>query len=193
MTPVYEMKMTPVTAVSNDQKAATVLNRALKEVGFIPNMYACMVNFPALLDTYLHGYRLFRQESLFTPQEQEVVFLTVSRVNECHYCVAAHSMLADKMSNVPAHVLKAIRNGTNIEDHKLGGLAAFTRKMVESGGRPNPVDVDAFIAVGYTERHILDIILAIGIKTLSNYSNHLFHTPVDERFKGYSWNGPMQV
>jgi hypothetical protein len=39
-----------------------VLDKALKQAGFIPNMYANMVNAPAVLDTYLLGYRQFRAE-----------------------------------------------------------------------------------------------------------------------------------
>ncbi len=189
MTSEYKMTLQPVTLENADNKARPVLDRALKEVGFIPNMYSFMVNSPALLETYLQGYGLFRKESAFSPAEQEVVFLTISRVNECHYCVAAHSMLSDKMSGVPADVTNAIRDGKDIHDNKLRRLATFTRRMVENGGRPSRADVNAFITAGYTERHILDIILAIAVKTLSNYSNHLFHTPVDDMFKAYAWSG----
>lgn len=189
MTSEYKMTLPPVTLENADDKSRPVLDRALKEVGFIPNMYTYMVNSPVLLVTYLHGYGLFRKESAFSPAEQEVVFLAISRENECHYCVAAHSMLADKKSNVPADVTNAIRDGRDIQDNKLRRLATFTRRMVESRGRPGPADIDAFIAAGYTERHILDIILAIAVKTLSNYSNHLFHTPVDDMFKAYAWSG----
>lgn len=35
--------------------------------------------------------------------------LAVSQVNGCTYCTAAHSMIADKKSGVPADVLNAIR------------------------------------------------------------------------------------
>lgn len=188
MTAEYKMKMAPITREAADKETGVVLDRALKEVGFIPNMYSCMVNSPALLDTYLHGYSLFRKESAFTPQEQEVVFLAISHENACHYCVSAHSMLADKKANVPGEVTEAIRNGRDSYEHKLGRLATFTRKMVNSQGRPSQSDVNDFINAGYTERHILDIILAMGVKTLSNYSNHLFHTPVDEMFDAYAWS-----
>ena len=38
-----------------------------------------MVNVPAVLSTYLHGYGLFRKSSGFQPAEQEVVFLAISQ------------------------------------------------------------------------------------------------------------------
>lgn len=121
----------PVTAESGDANQQEVLNLALKQVGFIPNMYANMVNLAPVLSTYLHGYAEFRNKSGFNPVEQEVVFLALSLTNGCQYCGAAHSMLADKMSGVPADVLAAIREGNPIPDAKLQTLYDFTVELVE--------------------------------------------------------------
>ncbi len=164
-----------------------VLEKALAQVGFIPNMYTGMANSPGLLNTYLDGYAAFRQDSGFDSVEQEVVFLTISKVNGCSYCMAAHSFLADAKSKVPGEVTDAIRDGNEIADGKLAALSEFTKIMVEKRGLPSRVDVAAFIGAGYGERQILEIILAISVKTISNYSNHLFHTTVDEVFAGRTW------
>lgn len=162
-----------------------LLSNAQKQVGFIPNMYANMVNAPAVLSTYLHGYGLFRAESGFAPAEQEVVFLAVSQANGCTYCAAAHSMIADKVSRVPGPVLGAIRQGQPIPDAKLAALYALTQEMVRTNGRPSREKVDAFLNAGYEEKHILYIVLAVAVKVLSNYTNHAFGTEVDERFSAY--------
>ncbi|MCH7696550.1 MAG: carboxymuconolactone decarboxylase family protein [Proteobacteria bacterium] len=170
-----------------EPNAKPILDKALEQVGFIPNMYGLMVNSPGLLDTYLHGYKLFREQSGFTPAEQEIVFLTISYENNCHYCVAAHSMIADKMSNVPAEATQAIRDGAAIPDAKLQALNVMTTKMVETRGNPSKQDINEFLAAGYSEKHALEIVLAIAVKTISNYSNHLFNTPVDDMFSEYAW------
>ena len=162
-----------------------ILDRAVKAVGFLPNMYANMANAPAVLSTYLHGYALFRSESGLKPAEQEVVFLAVSQVNGCTYCTAAHSMIADKKSGVPAPVLQAIRAGQPIPDARLAALYALTAAMVKTQGRPDRATVDVFLAAGFHEKDVLYIVLAIAVKTLSNYSNHAFATPVDEVFAAY--------
>jgi uncharacterized peroxidase-related enzyme len=162
-----------------------VLDQAVKQVGFLPNMYANMANAPAVLSTYLHGYALFRSESGLKPAEQEVVFLAVSQVNGCSYCTAAHSMLADKKSGVAAEVLKAIRTGQPIPDARLAALHALTVEMVKTQGRPGAATVQAFLAAGFEEKHLLYVVLAIAVKTLSNYSNHAFATPVDAVFAAY--------
>jgi uncharacterized peroxidase-related enzyme len=185
MTAEYKIGLAPVELEAADPKAKPVLEKAKAQVGFIPNMYKGMVNFPELLDTYLDGYNRFRKASTFNPVEQELILLTVSRVHGCNYCTAAHSMIADR-SKMPADVLQAIRSGGPIRDAKLSALRAFVQKMVESRGLPSRADAAAFLAAGYSDRHMLEVILAISVKVISNFSNHLFHTEIDQPFAGYA-------
>lgn len=182
----YKMKLAPINIEEANNEAKPVLEQALKEVGFIPNMYMNMVNSPALLSSYLHGYALFRNNTGLKPEEQEVIFLTISDENDCHYCAAAHSMLADKKSGVAKENINAIRNNKQLTDEKLNQLSVFTRKMVQSRGLPSMKDVNDFLHAGYTEKDILHIILAISVKVLSNYSNHIFHTEIDGMFSDYA-------
>lgn len=169
--------------------AKALLDDAQNKLGFIPNMYRVMANSPGLLATYIDGYTRFRELSGFTPAEQEVVFLTISRENGCTYCVAAHSFLADQMSGVPAAVTDAIRGGSPIPDARLAALYDFTRNMVTQHGLPSQADVQAFLAAGFSEHQILGVVLAISVKTVSNYANHLFHTPLDNVFISRAWEG----
>lgn len=175
------------TADTAQPKVATRLKEAQQRLGFLPNMYANMANAPGLLETYLDGYERFRSDSGFSPAEQEVIFLTISDFHACTYCMAAHSMIAEKMSKVPGESLAALRAGQTLPDAKLQRLAEFTRAMLVTRGRPTERDLQRFTAAGYTERQVLEIILAIAVKTLSNYSNHLFHTKVDPAFASYEW------
>ena len=187
MSEIARLTLPPKTIETAGPRAAQALEGAKKSLGFVPNMYANMANAPEMLESYLTGYKLFRGEAGFTPAEQEVIFLTISRVNGCAYCMAAHSMIAEKMSKVPAPDLDAVRRGAALPDAKLRALARFTEIMVESRGRPAQGDVAAFAAAGYSERHVLGVILAISVKTISNYTNHVFHTEVDPVFADYSW------
>lgn len=189
MTEEYKLTLRPITLDQADSRAREVLDQTKAQVGFIPNMYAGMANLPGLLETYLLGYARFRAESGFTPAEQEVVFLTISRENGCHYCMAAHSMLADKHSQVPMKVTDAIRDCKTIDDPRMSALFEFTRTMLRTRGLPLQEDVTAFLRAGFSERQVLAIILALAVKTLSNYSNHAFHTPVDEMFAYRAWTG----
>lgn len=164
-----------------------VLEHAQRATGGIPNMYAYMANSPGLLETYLDGYGRFREASGFTPAEQEVVFLTISRLNACEYCMAAHSTLASGPSHVERDVIEAIRNGSPVPDDKLQTLVEFVTSMFETRGRPEDADVESFLAAGFSERQMLEIVLALAVKTLSNYVNHLADTPVDRMFSRWEW------
>lgn len=163
------------------------LEEALNQLGFVPNLYSAMAHSPGLLDTYMHGYERFRSLSGFTPVEQEVVLLAISRENSCTYCVAAHSFVADNLSGVPAAVTNAIRDGVPVPDARLAALHDFTQTLVKKRGLASQADAQAFLAAGFSERHMLEIVLAMAVKTLSNYTNHLFHTPLDGLFAGRAW------
>jgi uncharacterized peroxidase-related enzyme len=188
MATIYKIKELGLQTIETATgKARDLLDAAKRQFGFVPNMYGAMANEPALLEAYSSTYAAFRRDAGFTPVEQEVIFLVISRANGCHYCVAAHSFVADKMSKVPTEVTDAIRDVRAIVDPKLQALATFTRLMVDTRGRPSEGAVHEFFAAGYSEKSILGIILAIGVKTYSNYTNHLFHTPVDEVFASRMW------
>lgn len=184
----YRLTLKPLAPEQAEPPARERLEEVRGKLGFVPNMYAVMANSPGLLDTYVHGYQHFRERSGFTPAEQEVVLLAISRENACTYCVAAHSFLADNVSKVPPAVTDAIREGIPVPDARLAALHDFTRTLVRTRGLPGQADVQAFLDAGFSERHMLEIVLAIAVKTLSNYANHLFHTPLDELFAARAWN-----
>ncbi len=176
-----------ISEAPEDSRA--LLEIAKTQMGRVPNMYAEMANSPGLLGTYRFGYDEFRRHSGFNPAEQEVVFLAISRFNGCTYCVGVHSVIADR-NKVPTEITDAIRAGEPIGDAKLQALNQFTNRMVATRGRPSDEELAQFLAAGYTERQALEIILAIAVKTLSNYSNHLFDTPLDEAFAHRAWTEP---
>lgn len=184
----YKLSLENRTVDNVEPGAKDVLTNAKQNMGFIPNMYAAMANSPILLESYIDGYKLFREKSGFSPIEQEVILLAISRENGCNYCMAAHSSIADTMSKVPIEVTDAIRNDTVIPDSKLAELASFTRTMVSKRGLPSSDEVNTFLVEGYNEQCVLEIILAISVKTISNYANHLFHTKLDDVFKSREWH-----
>ncbi|AFZ69313.1 carboxymuconolactone decarboxylase family protein [Deinococcus peraridilitoris] len=189
MSKPYHLQLPQVTLENAEPEAREVLERAKRQVGRLPNMYLLMANHPGLLETYLNGYDHLRKSSRLNPVEQEVVFLTLSRENSCEYCTSVHSFIADQMSKVPTEVTDAIRDGRPIPDARLEALRTFVRVMHDTRGRPDQAAAQAFFDAGYSEQHILDVILAIAVKTISNYANHVFNTPLDEAFSSREWRG----
>ncbi len=183
----YKMQLPLVQFDEASETQKELLTITRKQYKMIPNMYRAMANQPALLKSYMDAYKGFRTQSNFSSVEQEVVFLTISVENNCSYCMAAHSIIADLVSKVPPNITDAIRTGAEIPDAKLKSLQEFTSIMLNKRGNPSEEDVRLFFENGYNEKHILDIILAISIKTISNYTNHIFHTEIDSVFKIREW------
>ncbi len=161
-----------------------------KKYGFVPNLIGTMVESPALAEAYVNISQSFG-ESSFSPTEQQVVLLAASRVNECDYCIAAHSTVA-KLSDVPASVVNAIREDQPLEDPRLQALRDFTRQVVEQRGWVDETTVDAFIGAGFTRAQVLEVVLGVAMKTLSNYTNHLAAPELDAAFQGEKWRAPTE-
>jgi len=170
---------------SAPEDAHPILNNAGKAFGFIPNLLAGMASSPALLEGYVTLSGIFEKTS-FNATEQQIVLLTTSRYNECHYCMAAHTGIAG-MQGVDADVIAAIRNDQPIADSRLEALRILTHKIVENRGWVAEKDLAPFFAAGFNNGQVLEVVLGVGLKTLSNYANHLLSTPVDEAFEAHSW------
>jgi AhpD family alkylhydroperoxidase len=175
---------TPETA---PEASKALLEKSQKAFGgMIPNLYGVMAESPALLETYQALGKLFAKTSL-SRYEQQIVWLAVNYENECTYCMAAHSVVA-KGVGVSDDDVNALRIGTPLADAKHETLRRFTVHMVQARGWADPAEIEKLLAAGYTNQTILDVILGIGHKTLSNYTNHIAHTPVDKAFRKAEWS-----
>ncbi|MBB2930561.1 carboxymuconolactone decarboxylase family protein [Paraburkholderia silvatlantica] len=106
--------------------------------------------------------------------------------------MAGHSTLA-KMIHMDEGVIAALRAGTPLPDAKLEALHRFTTLVVRERGFVPDVEVDAFFAAGYTRRNVLEVIFGVATKVMSNYTNHIVHSPYDAFMQGNEWTKPQAV
>ncbi len=165
--------------------ASEALDAAGQAFGFVPNLIGVMANAPALAKAYLAVGRLFDQTSL-SPTERQIVLLAVSGFNHCTYCMAAHTTVA-RMQKVPEDVVEALRTGQPINDERRETLRRFAVHLVDKRGWPDEDHLAAFLEAGYTHQQVLEVVLGIGMKTLSNYTNHIADTPLDDAFAASAW------
>jgi len=156
-----------------------------KAYGFLPGLYQVMADAPQLLETYQRTHEAFVTTS-FNNTELTVVWQSINVEHECHYCVPAHTAIAQSM-NVDADVIEALRNETPLGDTRLEALRKFTLQMVRKRGNVSRADLEAFFSAGYGSRQVLEIILGISQKVLSNYTNHVAQTEVDPAFSPFAW------
>lgn len=173
------------TTETAPEAARPILKGVAKNYGFIPNLLGALAEAPAALEGYL-SLTAIADKSSFSGAETQVAVLAASRVNECDYCMAAHSTIA-AMKGVGEDVIEALRDNTPIADPRLEALRRFTGLMVEKRGWADDGEVQAFLAAGFTRQNILDVVLIIAMKTLSNYTNHLARPPVDAAFQPRAW------
>lgn len=156
------------------------------EMGFLPNLYRVLAHSPSALRAYAALNKLVHDASL-SPEEQQVVLLATAREHRCAYSVAMHSDGA-RGTGVAEDELEALRNSSPIPgNERLEALRRFTQRVVTKRGQLDEDDIDVFLAAGFDQRQVLDVILAVAMKTLSDYASHIAQPAVDERYAELSW------
>ena len=163
---------------TRDEVSATnqaIFDQLKKGLGMVPNLYATFAHSETALPTYL---AFQNAKSSISGKAREVVNLVVSQVNSCEYCLAAHTMLG-KMSGFTDEQVIEIRQGSAKFDGKLDALARLTKGITQSRGHVDQELVKTFFAAGWTKENLVDTIMTIGDKTVSNYLHSTTQVPVD--------------
>lgn len=179
------------TADTAPAAAQPILAGVKAAFGFVPNLQATMAESPELLAGYSALWDLFGKTSL-TSTEQQIVYMTANFAHECHYCMAGHTTLS-KMQKIDEAIITALRAGTAIPDPKLEALHRFATSVVVNRGFVNDAGVQAFLNAGYTRQNVLEVVLGVATKVMSNYNNHLTSTPLDAFMRGNEWTKPAKV
>lgn len=171
----------PVTLETANEQQAEILNDIKKGMGFVPNLMATMTNSSVLIN----GYRTLSSafdKGTFKPIERQVIELAASRENECHYCLAAHSTILKSMLKADPAMVDAVKQGLNPDDPKLAALAHLTTEIVAKRGRPSQEAIDGFFAAGYRKDQLLELLIGVGLKTITNYMDHISPVDIDPAF-----------
>lgn len=176
------------TSETADSMLAKDFERTRNMLGYIPNVFGVLAESPQCLKGYQQLMGLVMQSSL-SAVERNIVWLVASFENNCHYCMAGHSALAGSQGT-PEVIINAIREDKELTDQKLQALRVFAREVVRNRGEVDEKTVLSLKKQGYTNRTILDVILAVAQKTITNYANHFADTPVDTAYEKFTWSHP---
>jgi alkylhydroperoxidase family enzyme len=173
------------TIESAPEASKSLLENSQKAYGMIPGLHGVLAGSPSLLNAYQTLHELFVASS-FNEEELTVVWQTINVEHECHYCVPAHTAISGMMK-VDNDISEALRNRTPLANPKLEALRNMALSMVRNRGNVSEEDLATFYAAGYGEQQVLDIILGLSQKVISNYTNHIAKTPVDAPFQKFAW------
>lgn len=146
-----------------------------KTLGFVPNIFATYAYSNNALKNYLD---LSNAPSSLKAKEKEVVNLAVSEVNACSYCLAAHTAIAGLNGYTEDQIID-LRSGKAPFDARLDALAQLSRNLTENRGEASPEVLENFFAQGWTKENLVDTIVLVGDKTITNYLHKTTQVPVD--------------
>jgi AhpD family alkylhydroperoxidase len=126
------------------------------------------------------------EKGSFTPREKQIIMLAASVENNCNYCAATHSQIAKTLLRTPAEVIAAVQNNMPVPDAKLNALVALVRELVRDRGYAKEKTIQKFLGAGYEREQIMELLLGIALKTISNYLDHISPTPLDHALLGGS-------
>ena len=170
------------TAPESSRPTLAAVNQAN---GFTPNMFRALANSPSSLN----GFMALLEENdsgTLSPAERQIVQITASIENEGEYCVAGHSTFAERIG-MPIETVLAIRQGHPLADKRYQGLVDFTRALVRNRGHVTDNDRASLEASGFRIEQIIEIIVGVALKTITNYVGSVFDFPLDVQFQAQAW------
>ncbi len=178
---IDEPLFTPLLPRDTSRESRVLLEQVKRELGFVPNLLACLAHSPTALNAYVAADAAFQRGTL-TAAEQQIVLLAASSENDCPYCTSAHSALAKFFLNVPGDVIVAVQANRPLPDPKLDALVNLTRQVVSRRGHVRSQTIATFLNAGYSKGQLLEVLVGVGLKTISNYFDHISAIEIDAEF-----------
>lgn len=179
---VEEVLFAPLLTQQAPSKSREILEQARRHFGFVPSLLASLAHSPVALSVYFYANVGFEFGTL-TLAERQIVLLTASKENKCACCSASHSALARFFANVPGDALLAIESGQTPHDPKLNALVSLTRQLVAQRGCVSRELIQAFLDAGYKKDQLLEVLIGIGLMTISNYFDRMSAQEIDDEFQ----------
>lgn len=185
------MSRFPLRSIADAPEATkAALSTAEKNNGYLPNLLRVLANAPAALETYLTVSAINARSSLALA-EREAVQITAASVHGCGYCVAGHSVVAEKRAKLDSSVVEALRRRSHVSDVKLDAIARFTEAVIATRGAVSDAELERFKQAGFSDQAALEVVLGVSLATLCNFANNLGEAPINEELEAYRWTPPV--
>ena len=153
------------------------LEAVKKRIGRVPNLFRMVANSPAALEGYLGMSGALAQGSL-PAATRERIALAVAQINDCGYCLSAHSYLGKNAAKLSDAEIAANRHGGSL-DAQADAAVRFAAKVARERGHVSDADVQAVRMAGYDDAQIVEIVQHVALNTWTNYINEVAKTEID--------------
>lgn len=144
-------------------------------LGMVPNLYAVMAHSDHALSNYL-AFQSARTS--FSNKEKQAVNLVVSEVNQCLYCLSAHTLLGT-MNGLTEPQTREIRAGAARFDSKLNALVTLAKEITAKRGFATDATIESFLQAGYTKGQVVELVMLIAEKSAMNYLHAITKVDID--------------
>lgn len=177
----------PVQTMSTAPETSRPSLQALQSAfGFVPNIAGVMAASPVLISSLVGLFGNVHGGS-FTEAQIQVLLLTNAVTNKAEWAVAFHTTLALQQGLTPADV-EAIRSGRLPGELAFAALSRLARSLIETRGKLDATDRDAFLQAGFTAEHLLEVIAVTAASTITNYTANVAEPPLEEQFRVHAWH-----
>lgn len=170
------MRITMIDAATATGKAKTLLDGVQAKLGVTPNLMRALAQSPAVLEGYLNFNSALSGGNL-RARLREQIALAVAQVNQCGYCLAAHSALG-KAAGLSREEIEASR-GAASQDPKTAAALVFAQEVVLMRGSVSQAAFDRVRAAGYSDGEITEIVAHVALNVFTNYFNQAVQTEID--------------
>ena len=168
---------TPASIATSPAAAQPLLEAVQQQLGSVPNLFRVIGNSPATLEGYL-GFSGALGKGALSLKTRNRIAVLVAELNQCDYCLSAHTYLGKHAAKLDDTELTANRDASS-EDAQAMAALRFARKLVIERGRVTIADVEAVKAAGYSDAQLVEIVAHVALNTFTNYLNVAVDTAVD--------------
>ena len=154
-----------------------LLDAVNKQLGVVPNLMRLIGNSPAALEGYLSLNSALGKGTIGVKTSERIA-LAISEMNECSYCLSAHTYLGANVAKLDEAEMKANRNGSS-SDPKANAAIRFAVSVARARGHVSDADIQAVKAAGFSNAEVIEIVLHVALNTLTNYVNEVAKTVID--------------
>jgi uncharacterized peroxidase-related enzyme len=168
---------TPATIADAPQASRPMLEAVKKQLGVVPNLFRTVATSTIALEGYLGLSGTLAKGRLPAPTRERIA-LAVAEINDCGYCLAAHTYLGRNLARLDDAEILANRHGTSTEP-KADAAVRFAASVVRRRGHVDEAEVEAVRLAGYDDAQIIEIVLHVALNTWTNYINSVAGTAID--------------
>jgi len=170
------------------EKSLPTLKIFKEAKGRVPNLLGVGAASPILLQAMSDMFAHFRHTSLEI-EETELVILAACR-EYGNACALEYQSYMAREEGVADHVIESVREkrpgDEPWQDERYNALWAFVVAVIATGGAVEDDEVKAFKKAGFSDEHMLEVLIGIHLASLFSHVARLAQLKPDPKFRWHS-------